>query len=195
MKTLNHLNSLALSLAFVISMMALPASWQKAEAARNFKDINITVDLSRAGVIDPKSTITKPSEVQDRAFIKMDLKVIVDKISARQLLKIVDQGIDDEPSGCQPGKYDPLDMEDGLRYFFQVNSGNKQVRATIYPGERSRNPFNDVFCEYNKKLGEKKAVFRVRGFFFVRHSDIPGGIDIQLRPVRPTSEETEKYFQ
>lgn len=166
---------------------------------RDFVAANITVDLSRGGEVSEDSSFTNPSDIKDKTFINLDLKIIVDASSASSIKRIVDQGISSEDAGCLPGLYNAMDMEDGLRYFFVTSPIDKNgnavtVQATIYPGERSNNPYNDVFCEYDPKLSEKKAVFRIRGFFFIRHSQILNGIDVQLRPVQLTAAETSKIF-
>ena len=190
----NHTKAVASLLAAILFFTL--AACSSAFATRPFLHVKINLDMSRGGTIMEGSTHTDPRNIEDKTFIELDLRVIVDDLSAKQISKIVDQGIDKEPSGCYPGKYDPMDMEDDLRYFFQVAGvGDKQLRATIYPGERSRNPYNDVFCEYDPKLGPKKAIFRVRGFFFVRYSSLPLGADIQLRPIIPTPEEAEKFLK
>jgi len=185
-------------LGLALPLLLAAGTWNSAQAARPFLNVNITINMAQGGQIMPGSSHTDPRAIQDKTFIELDLKVIVDQVSSKQILKIVDQGIDSEPSGCEPGNFNPLDMEDGLRYFFQVGEisqkNTPQIRATIYPGERSRNPYNDVFCEYDPKQ-PKKAIFRVRGFFFVRHSRLPDGADIQIRPINPTADEAEKFLK
>ncbi len=187
-------------LALALPLLLLAGVLSSAQAARPFLNVNVLIDLTKGGeIVASKSSHSDPSAIKDKTFIELDLKVIIDETSSKNIQAIVDQGINADISGCKPGSYDPLDMEDGLRYFFQITYDGKtkkeQARATIYPGERSRNPYNDVFCEYDPKLGTTKAIFRVRGFFFVRHSTLPTGADIQIRPINPTPAEAETFLK
>lgn len=185
-------------------------SWTGAAQARPFADTRMTLDIARgssqAQVFlpgrDQPVVLRNATSIEDGAFTKLDLRIIVNRATTDQVQKMVDQGFTSEPSGCTPGQYGPLDMEDGLRYFFELDlrESNRErleqrVRGTIYPGNRSTHWTNDVFCEYDSELGETYAVLRITGFFFVIHRNLDDRVDVQLRPVTLTDDEFETVFE
>lgn len=189
------LRSAALALTAAATIAAAPAE------ARDFAVTDITLNLGNGEFDATLATAEGPykfqsaREVKDGIFIKLDLAISLDSpATAERLRKMVDQGFTDEPAGCLAPDFGPLDMEDGLRYFFETGSGAESVRATIYPGNRSTHWTNDVFCEYSEALGQSGAVFRLTGFFFVIHRNLPDGVDIQLRPVTLSADEVNAYL-
>lgn len=124
----------------------------------------------------------------DNVFAKVDMRVIIDEDAASYIKKMVDQGFTDEPSGCGPGRYGPLDMHQGLRYFLDVIDRNpRKIQFTFYPGDKTTNWANAVYCEYDETLGKDMAVARFTGFYHVRHRELPNGRDIIFTafPVSP----------
>ncbi|MEL6279049.1 MAG: hypothetical protein AAFU68_11865 [Pseudomonadota bacterium] len=169
--------------------------------ARDFAVTDIVLNLAN-GEFD--ATLQTPDgpykfqsarEVKDGIFIKLDLAIALNNAAtSERLRKMVDQGFTDEPAGCVAPNFGPLDMEDGLRYFFETGGSSERVTATIYPGNRSTHWTNDVFCEFNESLGAETAVFRLTGFFFVIHRNLKDGVDIQLRPVTLSADEVNTYL-
>lgn len=186
------------ALALCAAALAAPA----ASEAREILETSITLDLG-TGAFDAKLSqgpdkppfeLTSARQIADGAFVKLDMKVSLTAETRERLEKMVDQGFTSEPSGCEPGAFQPLDMEDGLRYFFDVGLiGDERVRATIYPGNRSTHWANDVFCEYDPKDADA-AIFRLTGFFYVIHRQLPDAIDVQLRPITLSTAEVEKHM-
>lgn len=124
----------------------------------------------------------------DNVFAKIDMSVIIDQNASGYIKKMVDQGFTDEPSGCAPGQYGPLDMGEGLRYFLDVSDLNpRQFQFTFYPGEKSSNWANGAYCEYDAELGNEMAIVRFTGFYHVRHHQLEEGTDITFSafPVSP----------
>lgn len=170
--------------------------------ARDFLDV--TIELDKASGNFDASFVAAPGtapqrlgsakDIQDGVFVHLDLKVALNASNFEEVQKMVDQGFTSEPSGCQPLGWGPLDMEDGLRYFFAIElAGTEEtVRATIYPGNRSTHWYNDVFCEYSEAAGDDGAQFRLTGYFFVIHRQLSRNkVDIQLRPVTLKEEEID----
>lgn len=128
------------------------------------------------------------SILPDNVFAKVDMRVIIDEATTEYISKMVDQGFTEEPSGCAPGRYGPMDMHQGLRYFLDVVDRNpKQVQFSFYPGDKTTNWANSVYCEFDETLGDEKAVMRFTGFFHVRHRELPTGLDLIFSafPVSP----------
>lgn len=181
-----------------------------AAQARPFAITNMTLNIAQGSSVatvllpgrEEEVKLTTATSIEDGAFTKIDLKIVLDSQTADDVQKMVDQGFTSEPSGCAPGQFGPLDMEDGLRYFFEIDlrENNRQplrerVRGTIYPGNRSTHWTNDVFCEYDPALGDDYAVLRFTGFFFVIHRTLGDRVDIQLRPVTLTDAEIQAVYE
>lgn len=184
--------------------------WPGAVHARHVADTILKVDLkdgstqSSVDLFDGKGPriLTSASTIQDGIFTRLDLKLVLNDETKDEIRKMVDQGFTDEPSGCRPDEYGPLSMEDGLRYFFNVNVLTKtktqfweNVSVTIYPGNRSAHWANDVSCEYDADLGVEQAILRFTGHYYVIHRKLKTGTDIQLRPVVLTPAEFDKLPQ
>ena len=194
---------LAQSLMALIAAAGIGGVVSTAEA-RDFQVVSITVDPSTGqfdakldvGEGQPPYQMTSAREIANGIFTKIDLKVALTNETRELIQKMLDQGFTSEPSGCTPGAYGPLDMEDGLRYFFEIGlSVGEKVNATIYPGNRSTHWTNDVFCEYDAEAGADKSIFRLTGFYYVIHRELPEDtIDVQLRPVTLSNEEVETYL-
>ena len=115
----------------------------------------------------------------DNVFAKIDMKILIDEETSSSIKKMVDQGFTDEPSGCAPGNYGPLDMHQGLRYFLDVLDKNpNDIQFTVYPGNKINNWANSVYCEYDETLGEGMATVRLSGFYHVRHRNLENGLDV-----------------
>lgn len=136
-------------------------------------------------------------DLADRTFTELDIRIVLRSDNQEDVRRMVDQGYAAEPSGCAPGGYGPLDMEDGLRYFFDLDTATAEdastTRVTVYPGNRATHWTNDVFCEFDPGLGEDAAVLRISGFFYAIHRAVEGGVDVQLRAVTLTPDEVERY--
>ncbi len=188
----------ALALA---ASVAATAACAPSASALEFTEVELTLNLETQ---TSESQVTLPgrdfsvqlrsaSDITDREFVDLDLRIIVDAETAPQIMKRLDQGFTSEDSGCDPTYYGPLAMEEGLKYFFDLTllsnepiAERENVRGTIYPGDRSTHWANDVFCEYDAELGDDYAVLRFSGYFFVIHSKLKDAVDIQLRPLTLT---------
>ncbi len=206
MNMLSALKHASAAAAALVVSVAAPL----AAEARPFAITTMTLDIARgsstAAVLlpgrDKAVKLTSATTIEDGAFTRIDLQIVLNAATADQVQKMVDQGFTSEPSGCAPGQYGPLDMEDGLRYFFEIDlrENNRQplrerVRGTIYPGNRSTHWTNDVFCEYDSDLGDDYAVMRISGFFYVIHRNLGDRVDVQLRPVTLTDDEMQAVFE
>ncbi|MEO1329775.1 MAG: hypothetical protein AAFW46_08935 [Pseudomonadota bacterium] len=167
-------------------------------AARDFQEVTIALDLATgafdASVVIGGQTfpIESATQIQDGVFAKMDLSVALkDPAVAEGVRRRLESGFTDEPSGCTAGNYGPLDMEDGLRYFFETPTSEGRVLASFYPGNRSTHWANDAFCEYSEELGNGGAVLRITGYYFVIYRQIENAQYIQLRAVTLTPNETD----
>ena len=174
--------------------------------ARSIVNSQISLDLA-TGKVDASfefngktGKIDSPLDIAPNSFTKLDLKVrLKDNAVAERLMRKVDESYAPEPAGCRAGNYETLPMEDGLRYFFDVDAqtpeGVQKVYAVIFPGDRSEHFANDVFCEFDKELGEDGAVFHLTGYFYVIHRKTAVGWDVQLRAIRLTDKEIETQFE
>ena len=180
--------------------LTVPLAAQAREFVRTEMELDIATGESQSQIVleegaDPV-VLLSASDITDGAFTYLDLKVVLSEDTKNEVEKMVDQGFTAEPSGCAPGQYGPLDMEDGLRYFFDIsvlnktdNPENERVRGTIYPGNRSTHWLNDVFCEHDSERGDDEAIMRVTGYYYVIHRNLRDAIDIQLRAVTLTEAE------
>ena len=204
MTFINRRSHVATSL-FAMAMTAVAAlGFGQSAEARDIQITTIDLDLGTGefsaeldlGPDQPPYQLQSAQEIKDGIFVKLDLQIKLTAEDRDKIEKMVDQGFTSEPSGCEPGAFGPLDMEDGLRYFFDIElQSAESVRATIYPGNRSTHWTNDVFCEFDPEAGENVAVFRLSGFYFVIHRNLREAVDIQLRPITLSPEEFEKYVQ
>lgn len=148
--------------------------------------------------------LTSAAAIVDGAFVWLDLKIRVPKPppgkrdpKAKSIDKVGAESFGPEPSGCTPGVYGELDMEDGLKYVFDFNvrsvKASENVSGSIYPGDRSTHWTNDVTCEFDGDANS--AIFHMTGFYFVMHRTLKDKIDIQLRPVPLSPEQAARYLQ
>lgn len=196
--------------------MLLAATASAQAPVRTFIRTSITLKLVDNSIVanfwspltpnGPPTPLTTVKEITDGAFVNIDLNIVVpDKFPtgtrkpSDSIRKMGEQSYRDESAGCAPAtnNYKPLEMDDGLRYFFylplKVASGNvEQVRGEIYPGNRSAHYYNNVSCEYDPNAGG--AVFRVTGFYYVIQGRAQDGVTLQLRPVALTQEEAIRYL-
>ena len=188
--------------AFLVCLVTLaaffvyPATAQ--ERATRFKPIDIILSQIEEsfGDVLSGSSIQKPEEIYDETFIYLDLRVLLDASSPDSAVTALS---DLSPTGtpltgiCVPGSYGKLDMAPDLAYsVVTTTQDDVRVTASIYPGDRAENPFNDVFCAFDGNPAQ--AVFRLRGFFFVMKDQTEDGVFVQLRPINPTPEEAEKFW-
>lgn len=180
------------------ALMALSAGLAPAPAeAREFQKVSIELDLG-TGEFDANvessaytGPIQSPAQIINGVFTELELRVVMRTPAiAEGLKRKLESGFTDEPSGCTAGNYGPLDMEDGLRYFLDVQTTEGQVIASFYPGNRSTHWANDAFCEFDESVGPGGAVFRLSGYYYVIHRQVENALSIQLRAVTLTPEET-----
>ncbi len=176
-------------LAIVVANPASARTFQETKIelnlATNEFDASVTID----GQTFPIQT---PTQIVDGVFAKLDLSIALPNPSvAEQVKRRLETGFTEEPSGCRAGNYGPLDMEDGLRYFFEVQTQDGAVLASIYPGNRTDHWANDAFCEYSDQLGQGGAVVRLTGYYFVIYRQVESAQYIQLRAVTLTPSETD----
>lgn len=201
---LSRLGALALSGLALCAFALAPAP----ASARDFVEANIVLDLgsdefnAEFVTAGGSSPLTSPRQIVDGAFTRLDLKVKLPNREAEdRLQRKVDESYEPEDSGCRAGVYSSLTMEDGLRYFFEVDVPStenqdqiEKVSAVIFPGNRSDHFANDVFCEFDEALGDQGSVFHLTGFYYVIHRRTAAGWDVQLRAVRLTDEEIAQNF-
>ena len=168
-------------------------------SAQEFYQANVLLDLvkeeSTPTVFAPEKNGTREQLeiLPDNVFARMDMRVIVDAETAPLVKKMVDQGFTDEPAGCLPGVYGPLDTDTGLRYFLDVLDRNpRKLQFTFYPGEKATNWANSAYCEFDPELGEDFAVVRFTGFFHVRHRKLTKGQDIIFSAIPVSPEQVSK---
>ncbi len=188
-----------------LAIIALTAM-QTPAFARDVGAARVTIDMATGEfkavatreIGQKPAPITSAVALRDGGFFILDLRLVLNKETKDEVTKMVDQGFTAEPSGCMPGAYGPLDMDDGLRYMVELNVenekvGERKVRATIYPGNRSTHWTNDVFCEYPEGANGETAILRITGFFYVLHRKIDGGVDVQLRAITLTDQEIDSF--
>lgn len=166
--------------------------------APRFKPIDIILSQIEGsfGEVLSGSSIQKPEEIYDETFVYLDLRVVLDASSPDTSVTALS---DLSPTGtpltgiCIPGSYGKLDMAPDLAYSVVTRTQDGvRVTASMYPGDRAENPFNDVFCAFDGN--PTQAVFRLRGFFFVMKDQTENGIVVQLRPINPTPDEAAKFW-
>ncbi|MEL7030608.1 MAG: hypothetical protein AAGL49_15690, partial [Pseudomonadota bacterium] len=156
------------------------------------------VEFSRADItINPKTReattrvivptgydgpLTSAKDIRDGEFVNLNLRIILDDETEETVMKRLEQAFRSEPSGCSPDYYGPLEMEQGLQYYFdltllsnEVEGEIENVSGTIYPGDRSTQWANDAFCEYDEALGEDYAILHFSGYYFVIHRQTDDG--------------------
>ncbi len=185
----------------VFAGVALGLGVASSARATEFGGVDILIDLptnTAQGEVrrldGERRKVTRADEIVDGAFVKADVRIRVDDDSSGAVMKRLDQAFRSEPAGCAPGEYGALEMEAGLKYFFDLSPLTQEqkrnfgrVSATLYPGDRATNWANDVFCEFDPDLGEKAAVLRFTGFFYVIHRKTGDGMNIQMRAVELTA--------
>ena len=196
----------AACVAALAAAAAASVSAQARDLPATFLTLDVAAGTSESQIYqvpygDPV-VLTSATTIIDGAFTYLDLSLILTGATTDLIQKMVDQGYSSEPSGCAPGVYAPLDMEDGLRYFFELGAvaarpggPTERVRVTAYPGNRTTHWANDVSCEYSTERGDDTAVLRMTGYFYVIHRRLEDGTDIQLRAVVPTDEEVDAVSQ
>lgn len=188
----------ARSAGMVAALLAALAMAAPAEAQqRELQYVSIAYDVGEGVVVEEGSTINSPSQIAAETFVRLDVRLILDEDSADSLVKTFDGSTaPPEPSGCTPGDYGPMAMERDLSYSIVTPPVDGQsVRATIYPGERSEHWANDVFCEYDPKLGDAFAVAVISGFFYVRPRQRQDSVDVLLRAIVPTQTEMQMLLR
>jgi len=187
---------------FLFCFFALTASFvypaTAQDKATRFQPIDIYLSQIEEsfGDVLSGSSIQKPEEIYDETFVYLDLRVLLDATSPDSAVAALS---DLSPTGtpltgiCIPGSYGKLDMAADLAYSVVTTTKDDiRVTASMYPGDRAENPFNDVFCAFDGNPAQ--AVFRLRGFFFVMKDQTEDGIFVQLRPINPTPEEAVKFW-
>lgn len=184
--------------AFAAFTLAAGAPDAGAQSSMRFKPITIVLNEAGGvrGALLPGSTITDPAQIFDETFIYLDLRVVLDAASAEDAVAAIS---DLSPTGteqvgfCGPGLYGKLDMGADLAYLVRTTTDDGvSVTGHIYAGDRSENPYNDVFCGFEGK--PEQAELRLRGFFFVMRDRTDRGVFVQLRPVNPTPQEAERFW-
>lgn len=82
---------------------------------------------------------------------------------------------------CRADNFGPILYDDEAEFHFRVAT---HAIVIVYPGSRSRNPFNDVSCEYMPDAPGDHSI-RIRGLYFAITNSIPTAVVVQLRPVGP----------
>lgn len=82
---------------------------------------------------------------------------------------------------CREDNFGPILYDDEAEFHFRVAT---HAIVIVYPGSRSRNPFNDVSCEYMPDAPGDYSI-RIRGLYFAITNSIPTAVVVQLRPVGP----------
>ena len=170
----------------VIGVVAITISSQFGSAvAQDFYQATVTLDIIKKEatreIFGPlrNGSRERLEVLPDNVFAKVDLKILIDEETSSSIKKMVNQGFTDEPSGCAPGNYGPMDMHQGLRYFLDVLDKNpNDIQFTVYPGDKTVNWANSVYCEYDNALGEELAIVRLSGFYHVRHRNLEDGLDV-----------------
>lgn len=177
----------------VLALAGLGASLSVA-SAQEFYDAKITINLiDNTGVMSVLAPADKDGArksvdvIPDKIFAKVDMRVTLNEKTQGKILRMVDQGYTSEPSGCSLTSFGPMPMEDDLRYFVRYKGSHSGVmhRATIYPGNRSENWANNVYCEYDKSKAGISTV-RFEGYFYVMHRQFEGGLDVLFNAVPVT---------
>ncbi|MEM6536477.1 MAG: hypothetical protein AAF668_01970 [Pseudomonadota bacterium] len=172
-----------------------------AVAKMEFVDAKVVIDLltdkatSEVTTLDGQvRTLESARELTDGAFVKLDLRIVVNGEQQNAIVKRLDQGFRSEPAGCRPGAFGPMEMGEGLKYAFDLSalSADKKqpiggATGTIYPGARAVHWANEVFCEFDPALGEGAAVIRFNGFFYVIHRNTDAGLNVQMRALELTA--------
>ena len=195
---LDRLCIAVLACAFALAASVVYPNEAQADAPR-FKPIDIYLSQTEGsfGEVLSGSSIQKPEEIYDETFVYLDLRVVLDATSPDTAVTALS---DLSPTGtpitgiCVPGSYGKLDMAPDLAYSVVTRTQDGvRVTASMYPGDRAENPFNDVFCAFDGNPAQ--AVFRLRGFFFVMKDQTEDGIFVQLRPINPTPDEAAKFWR
>lgn len=189
------LGALALVLA---TSAAVPAAAQTRSFTTTNIDVNLatdTADVDTPGVV--RTASVNVAIVPDGTFQRLDMRIPLTEDTVDEVLRMSDQGYTAEPSRCAPGAYGPLDMEDGLRYFFEVDgrgANADRYTVTVYAGNRTTHWANDVYCEFDPETGESGAVLRISGFFYAIHRRLSDSVNVQLRAVSLSPEEVDIYL-
>ncbi len=168
--------------------------------AANFDDpeiktIELTIDRSQGQHGNMSKEIWKQLEkVLSTRSIYLKLRVILDGSVPNAVQYRVEESSSPDPVPCEPGHFRRLIMGSDMEYIVDVGEKAKGsfISASIFPGERTEFPYNDVSCVYNKDAG--KAVFSAQGFYYVLPNPIPGGFIAQLRPITPPFKTAIKYI-
>ncbi len=186
--------------AFLLGTTLTGAGLTGTASAANFEDpeiktIELTIDRTKGKYGDMSSDTWKNLEkVLSTRSIYLKLRIILDGSVPTAVQSRVEESSDPDPVPCEPGHYRRLIMGSDMEYIVDVGEKEKGsfISASIFPGERTEFPYNDVSCVYNKD--ESKAVFSAQGFYYVLPNPVPGGFIAQLRPINPPFKTAIKYI-
>jgi len=192
LSTKSTLLALVCATLFLTSTLLLTSNPAKAD--RNFSKFDIVLNKS-SGAVNVAGLKTKNylQELAKSTFVYLDLKVLLDGSDEDAVLQSTEEADRRTSIDCQPGRYGPLPMVDGMEYYLPTSYEGKKISATFYPGTRSQYTFNDVACTFDTRI-QKRAVFHLRGFFAVVSNTYADGVSFQLRPIAPTPDEIGKVL-
>lgn len=189
-----------ISIALVLAVMAFCIPVQADEAFASKKAESPSQQIHKIAVNIPQSIdegtlakiIEKLSGMEKQRFVYLDLSINFssEKVSSKPY-SVMTNGKPHEKAakGCSIGV---LPMRAGVSYELGPVADYNHLLISLFTGDRSAFPYNDVSCEYVNSGSESQ--FRVRGFFHVLGNSIPTATALQLRPFNPPFEVAQSIF-
>jgi hypothetical protein len=187
-------------IALVLAVMAFCIPVQTDEAFASKKADSPSQQIHKITVTIPQSIdenaqakiIEKLLGMEKQRFVYLDLSINFSSETASSKpysVMINGKPHEDGGKGCSIGV---LPMGAGVGYELGPVADYNHLLVSVYTGNRSAFPYNDVSCEYVNSGSESQ--FRVRGFFHVLGNSIPTATALQLRPFNPPFEVVRSVF-
>ena len=180
----------AMMLALVMACLVAPGIGGMARAD-TFKEIRVFIDRTagqKAGL--QADGLRSLRDLFSTSYVYISAQVALDGSDPDAVTTRVEESATPEAVPCDQQNYGRLIMGADMEYLVETKVKDTNVFVSVFPGDRTEFPYNDVSCVYNGNPGQ--AVFQITGFYYVIANRVKGGIMVQLRPVKPTFAEARK---
>ena len=162
-----------------------------ARADEVFKQVRVYIDRTAGHRRGLKAKGLKSlRDLFSTSYAYISVQVALDGSDPAAVTTRVEESATPDPVPCDARNYGRLIMGADMEYLMEAKVGDTNIFVSIFPGERTEFPYNDVSCVYDGKPGT--AVFQITGFYYVIANRVKGGIMLQLRPVKPTFKDARR---
>jgi hypothetical protein len=191
-----HKHRTAIRLRLVSALLFAVASADAAAQAGGYQPFEAQIDRSEAGKRTATLSVGEFEELSSLDKACLDFAVFLDGKSDYDVMWSKEDLEQRFNVGCTLETTGQLEMGPDIEYYIRSQAEDGRMDLSVYPGERSRHPYNDVACVTGESIDPRfaaYAAFRVRGFYSILTSDFGEFKVVQLRPPAnpPTPEEID----